>query len=79
MVLRSPFAPQPTVARTGENEYHLLIMDKHAFHVMWKFIEFALSRRIILLCLPPHFTQLLQPCDVGLFWPSGCYGKGVTR
>jgi hypothetical protein len=69
-----------TAVRTGENEYRLLIMDNHSSHVSWKFIEFALSRRIVLLCLPPHSTHQLQPCDVGLFGPlQSAYGKGVDN
>ena len=32
-----------------------------------KVIEFAENYKIIILCLPPHSTDLLQPLDVGVF------------
>lgn len=38
-------------------------------HITWELIEFALARRIVCFCLPPHPTHLLQPLDVGLFGP----------
>jgi hypothetical protein len=34
-----------------------------------------LENKIIPLCLPPHTTHLLQPCDVGLFGPEATLYK----
>ena len=33
------------------------------------FVKWTDSHRIILLILPPHTTQHLQPLDIGLFQP----------
>ena len=51
----------------GAEEYRLLIFDGHESHITWEFIKFALSHRIICLCLPPHSTHLVQPLDVVIF------------
>ena len=52
-----------------KGEYRLLLLNGHASHVSTKTIENCVSRKIILLCLPPHTTHLLQPLDVGAFSP----------
>jgi hypothetical protein len=35
--------------------------------------------KVILLCLPPHTTHLLQPLDIGLFAPLSVYYKNNIR
>ena len=47
----------------------LLIVDGHSSHVNLKFINAADQLNILVLILPPHTTQRLQPLDVGLFGP----------
>ena len=47
----------------------LLIVDGHSSHVNMAFVDWADQHGIILLILPPHTTQRLQPLDVGLFQP----------
>ena len=61
--LKQCFEPE---TRCG-NEYRLLILDGHASHITTKAIKFCIASKIILLCLPPHTTHLLQPLDVGIF------------
>ena len=44
------------------------------------FLEFADSRRIIVMILPAHSTHRLQPLDVGLFSPlATAYSKRLTE
>ncbi len=45
----------------------LLLVDGHASHVNLELIDIARDNNIILLCLPPHTTHLLQPLDVSVF------------
>ena len=42
-----------------QEEYWLLIADKHASHVLNKFIKFVKTNKTICLCLPLHLTHLL--------------------
>ena len=56
----------------------MLILDGHASHLSTTAIEFSLASNIILLCLPPHATHILQPLDVGLFAPlASAYKKNI--
>ncbi|RKF74483.1 hypothetical protein GcM3_089024, partial [Golovinomyces cichoracearum] len=45
----------------------LLLLDGHSTHVSLEFIQKADSFRTLLLKLPSHSTQLLQPLYVALF------------
>ena len=66
--------------RCEEGEYRLLILDGHASHISNKVISFYIASKIILLCLPPHTTHLLQPLDVGVFAPlSEAYRSSVCK
>ena len=56
-------------ASRQQGQYRLLILDGHASHISTAAIEFSFYNKIILLCLPPHTTHVLQPLDVGLFAP----------
>ena len=60
---------EPQTRRTLKGQYRLLILDGHASHISTKVIVFCISNDIILLCLPPHTTHILQPLDVGFFQP----------
>ena len=55
--------------RDGDDEYRVLILDGHTSHLSTAVIRFCIASKIILLCLPPHTTHLLQPLDVGIFAP----------
>jgi len=58
-----------TKARMTSNGYRLLILDGHNSHCTYKFCKYASDNNIIVICLPPHTTHALQPCDVGVFGP----------
>ena len=61
-------------------KYRLLILDGHASHITTKVIEFGLANKIVILCLPPHITHILQPLDVGFFAPlASVYKSNIQR
>lgn len=45
----------------------LLILDGHGSHLTIDIIDLARQNNVILYCLPPHTTHLLQPLDVSVF------------
>lgn len=45
----------------------MLIMDGHTSHLTIELIDLARENNVILYCLPPHLTYLLQPLDVAVF------------
>lgn len=71
------FAEETAVERQGQ--YRLLIFDGHASHVSTAAVDFCLRNDIILLCLPPHSTHVLQPLDIGLFAPLATAYKANIR
>lgn len=74
------FEPQTHRKLANPMDYRLLILDGHSSHCTLKFLALAEEHRIIILCLPPHTTHALQPCDVGVFGPLGTrYRKEVTK
>lgn len=52
---------------TSPVEPRLLLLDGHASHLSLKLIDLAIKSNVILLCLPPHTTHLLQPLDVAVY------------
>ena len=49
------------------DQYRLLILDGHGSHVTPEFNQYCLECSIIILCMPPHSSHLLQPLDVDCF------------
>lgn len=47
----------------------ILILDGHGSHIDVKMIDLMKEHQIILYCLPPHTTNILQPLDVSVFRP----------
>ena len=47
----------------------LLIFDGHLTHFSVNVIRKAIDNDIILMKLPPHVTDIMQPLDVGMFGP----------
>ena len=45
----------------------LLFVDGHSTHMTLQAAEFCKENDVILYCLLPNATHILQPCDVGLF------------
>ena len=70
----------------------LLLLDGHSSHYQPELLRIAAAEGVILFCLPPHTTHLLQPLDNGVFgslkqhWREECHrycsktpGKVVNR
>lgn len=62
------FIPQATRRNTSDKPI-LLVLDGHGSHEKVKIIDLGLLHNIIIFCLPPHTTHMLQPLDVGVFGP----------
>ena len=45
----------------------LLFMDGHSSHFSLESATFCAAQGILLYCLPPHASHILQPLDVGVF------------
>ena len=45
----------------------LLFMDGHKTQINLELHEFCVQKKILLVCLPPNATHIMQPCDVGIF------------
>jgi hypothetical protein len=60
-----------------KGQYRILIVDGHDSHLTTKAIQYCIDNKIILLCLPPHATHMLQPLDVGCFGPLAQIYKGM--
>ncbi|XP_031698045.1 jerky protein homolog-like, partial [Anarrhichthys ocellatus] len=57
----------------------LLIMDGHQSHLDPELVRAAQREGgVILLCLPPHTSHILQPLDVSFFGPLKADFSGVT-
>ncbi|KAL4255103.1 Centromere and Transposable Element-Derived Protein [Pleurotus pulmonarius] len=65
--LENDFEPQTAAFLENKDEYRLLILDGHNSHCTFWFCRFARDHKIIVICLPPHTTHALQPCDVVVF------------
>ena len=50
-----------------ENDYHLLILDGHNSHYTMGLIDYAINKKIIIICFPAHTTHVLQGLDVVIF------------
>ena len=57
----------------------LLILDGHTSHLTIDLIDLARQNNVILFCLPPHTTHLLQPLDVAIFKSLKAYFSALVR
>ncbi|XP_054706771.1 uncharacterized protein LOC129216581 [Uloborus diversus] len=72
--LKDVFVPRKPQGKT------LLILDGHASHLnCYDLLEFADNNDIIVVCLPSHTTQALQPLDRSFFKPLKHYFKKEAR
>lgn len=56
-------------AQTAHLGVRLLLVDGHESHVQWRFVQYCLEHDILLVCMPAHTSNLMQPLDRGLFSP----------
>nr|CAI5853559.1 unnamed protein product [Callosobruchus analis] len=57
----------------------LLFIDGHKSHMTMNLSEFCDTHGIILYCLPPNTTHILQPADVSVFKPLKTEWKKTVR
>jgi hypothetical protein len=75
--LRTVF--DPATHERAQNRRRLLLVDGHSSHVNMAFLEVCDTLGIILVIMPPHSTQKLQPLDVSCFGPlSQSYTKEIN-
>ena len=60
---------EPATRDKAADEFRLLICDGHDSHISAEFIRHCIANHIVLLLLPPHCSHLMQPLDVGVFFP----------
>jgi hypothetical protein len=56
-----------------------MLFDGHASYISSDVIRLCLAYKVILLCLPPYTTHLLQPLNIRLFRPLASYYKTLIR
>jgi hypothetical protein len=77
--MQKVFEPE-TKALADGSAPRLLVIDGHNSHTSAAFLDYAEAHNIIVICLPPHTTHRLQPCDVSLFGPlASAWRKQVRR
>ncbi|XP_068896460.1 uncharacterized protein [Tenebrio molitor] len=57
----------------------ILFIDGHKSHYSIELYEFCVKKKIILYCLYPNSTHILQPCDVTIFRPLKVEWKKVCQ
>lgn len=57
----------PYTQKCQKREYQLIIVDGQVLHIISELIEFYKREKIVLACLPPHTTHVLQPLEVSFF------------
>lgn len=45
----------------------IMFLDGHKSHINKELLEYCTENKILLFCLYPNATHILQPCDVSLF------------
>ena len=65
--LQEVFIPHVNKTRADPKEHVLLLLDGHASHENLRVLEVAKENNVIIFCLPPHVTHVLQPLDVSYF------------
>lgn len=57
----------------------LLLFDGHKSHINRELHDFCVQKGILLFCLYPNATHILQPCDVGIFKPFKTAWKKIVH
>ena len=57
----------------------LLLLDGHSSHYTPEAIKLAAEETVIIFCLPPHMTHVVQPLDVSFFGPLKKYWSKVCH
>jgi hypothetical protein len=54
-----------------------MLFDGHLLYITSNVIRTCMANKIILLCLPPYSTHLLQPLNISLFRPLTRFYKSI--
>ena len=57
----------------------LVLCDGHSSHLTYSTVKKTQDNHIILLCLPPNTSHVLQPLDVGFFAQLKCHWKKILK
>lgn len=57
----------------------IVFLDGHSSHLSLHLSKFCRENGIIIVCLFPNTTHILQPLDVAVFFPLKCYWKKTVR
>jgi len=57
----------PSLPSAAEREYVILLLDGHSSHQLYHTSVFGEKNKVVLFCLPPHTSHMLQPLDK-VFW-----------
>lgn len=57
----------PEIVKRGIKFPVLLLFDGHSSHISLQLHDFCVENNILLYCLYPNSTHIMQPCDVGIF------------
>ena len=57
----------------------LLLLDGHSSHYQLSLVQKAAENGVIIFCLPPHTTHLIQPLDKTVFGPLKIYWREQCR
>ena len=76
--LQDVFHPETGATQSNPDQWRMLLVDGHGYHVSTEALEFCIQQRIILLCLP-HTKHWLQPVDLGIFAPLATTYKRLVQ
>lgn len=57
----------PSMNSCTHGRYQLLVLDGHSSHLTLQFDQICAQNDLILICMPPHSSHLLQPLDIRCF------------
>lgn len=57
----------------------LFFLDGHKSHLSVELSDFCAEKKLLVYCLPPNATHIMQPCDVSIFRPIKAQWKHVVR
>ena len=56
-----------------------LIVDGHSTHMSLDAAEYCSANKVVLYCLPPNATHILQACDIGFFVSMEAVWKAMVK
>ena len=69
----------PSVSHLLASGPVILFVDGHGSHISYNLVTTACKEGVILMCLPPHSSHLLQPLDVACYGPLKAVWKETLK